>query len=102
MKDTHIVDAILQLSVYPTPVELISEEQQKQFPPFVVISWFWQAALVLCILASFNPSTIGEAVWNNNLFTLRYLLRILITRIYYLPPDAPLMVTNERGYQYLF
>jgi hypothetical protein len=62
----------------------VYESALQHFPQFAVSSWFWQACLLLVILSSFNPTTIGQSVWGFP--TIKCLLEIAITRSWKFPP----------------
>jgi len=80
VQDSKFVDAILNLCIYRSPIELSG------LPPlqFCRYDLFWASCLCLVVVACFNPSTIGLYVWQK-IPTLKLLMQMLISHSFQFP-----------------
>ncbi|KAL6052174.1 Integrator complex subunit 1 [Balamuthia mandrillaris] len=82
IKNVQLVEAILKLTIYTPPS---SDKLQTPSMQFAVTSCFWKACLMLLLIASHNPQTIGQFIWQE-FPTAKLLMEMLITRHYHFPP----------------
>lgn len=57
-----MLHAILSLSTYH--VQLPQDVKMKNTVPIAIRSWFWQALIIVIIIASLNPVKLGKIAWN--------------------------------------
>ncbi len=91
IQNPQLVEAILKLSLYQPPT--MYEAALQHFPQFSVSTWFWQACLLLVLLAACNPSVVGRNVWA--ISTLKCLLEMVITRSWKFPPFVDKQASEE-------
>lgn len=99
MRNTQLIEAILKLSIYKFPSEIAGRynipyayrfniKPLLVAQPFAVSGLLWQAQGLLGMLACFNPSTVGQAVWNN-IPSIKQMLEMLVTKSWRFPPFVP-------------
>ncbi|XP_046854864.1 integrator complex subunit 1-like [Xenia sp. Carnegie-2017] len=87
----RFIDAILDLCAYHHPPNILLPSGYE--PPLLAIgSLYWTAWIIILLVAAFNPTNIGEILWQRYP-TLKCLVEMAMTNNFVFPP--PTMIENQ-------
>ncbi|XP_065899980.1 integrator complex subunit 1-like isoform X2 [Dysidea avara] len=93
IKRLELIDAIFDVCLYHAPDNIALPAGYT--PPNLAISkLYWKGWLLLLVIASFNPSTVGARCWEKYP-TLCGLMEMIMTGTYVYPPTMTLMNTED-------
>ena len=74
----ELINAVLEISMYHAPSSVVLPEEYTP-PQLAVSKLYWKGWVLLLVLSSFNPCTLGREVWREYP-TLRGLMEMVMTR----------------------
>ena len=87
VQNDQLLEGILQLSQFPTPVPPPIPVGASHPPLLALSALFWRSCVLLVILSAFNPHTLGRKSWEA-VPTLRCLLEMALSEIWLAPTAA--------------
>jgi hypothetical protein len=87
IQNDGLLESILQLSQFPTPVPPPAPPGQTHPPLLAQSALFWRSCVLLVIASAFNPHTIGRRSWEQ-VPTLRCLLEMVVSEIWLQYPSS--------------
>jgi integrator complex subunit 1 len=90
----ELINAVLEISMYHAPSSVVLPEEYTP-PQLAVSKLYWKGWVLLLVLSSFNPCTLGREVWREYP-TLRGLMEMVMTRTYDFPPTT-ILTKDEEG-----
>nr|XP_058960995.1 integrator complex subunit 1-like isoform X3 [Pocillopora verrucosa] len=90
----ELLDAVLNLCAYHHPKDIILPSGYAA-PKLAIANLYWKAWILLAIVASLNPSSIGQSGWDN-FPMLKCLMEILMTNNFAFPPPTAALTSEEK------
>lgn len=97
--DETIVPELFSLASYDPLVPPHSALDLEDIPPLANIKSFWQVTLMLLVISSCNPASVGKWLWHN-CPTMRCLMQMVVCSQYQFPPPGAanaLAMEGEEG-----